>query len=255
MTQRKYQRDLSEQSPILLDANYKRAKVEKMLAILGDCEAIGRDKKALAVDIGCSRGFFTAALAPYFDTVIGVDIDSHALRLAVRESPSPDVRYLLGDSLQLPLPDSSVDLIICNHVYEHVPDARLLFSEIRRVLKDTGICYLGAASRLTVIEPHYHLPFLSWLPKPVAHAYMRITKKGTHYYEALRTYWGIRRLICGFFILDYTLRVVENPDRFRARDLFPKGGVLEKVPLWMWRSFYWLLPSYIFILKRRPNIS
>jgi SAM-dependent methyltransferase len=251
MKQLEYQKDLSVHSPILLDAAYKRAKVDKMLSILVDCGAISQTHKKLALDIGCSRGFFAAALAPYFEGVIGIDIDMHALRLAKIETPSDSVHYLLGDSLRIPLPDRSVDLIICNHVYEHVPDAERLFTEIYRVLKNTGVCYLGAASRLTFVEPHYHLPFLSWLPKPLAHLYMRFAGKGSHYYENLRTIWGIRRLISRFDVLDYTLKVVENPDRFHARDLFPRGGVLEKIPMWAWRFSYVLLPSYLFILKRR----
>ena len=255
MKRLEYQNDLSVQSPILLDAAYKRAKVEKMLSILSYCGSIGATPKPLAVDIGCSRGFFTSALAAHFDIVIGIDIDPHALRLAKSDAPTTTIHYLLGDSLQLPLPDRSADLIICNHVYEHVPDAAQLFTEIHRVLKDTGICYLGAASRLTVMEPHYHLPFLSWLPKPLAHLYMRLAGKGPHYYERLRTLWGIRRLISRFFTLDYTLRVIENPDYFCARDLFPRGGLLENIPVWIWRAIYWLLPSYIFILKRRPDRS
>jgi len=253
MKQTKYQQDLSLQSPILLDAIYKRAKVEKMLSILDDCEVIADTPRALAVDIGCSRGFFSAALAPYFDNVIGIDIDQHALHMAQSEAPSPAVHYLLGDSLCLPLPDQSADLIICNHVYEHVPNAEQLFAEIHRVLKTAGVCYLGAASRLTVMEPHYHLPFLSWLPKPLAHRYMRLTGKGTYYYETLRTPWGIRQLIARFDVLDYTLRVIENPDRFHARDLLPCGSMLERIPQWLWRCLYWLLPSYIMILKQRSE--
>jgi len=253
MKQIEYQKDRSLRSPILLDAAYKRAKVEKMLSILGDCKAIADRPRSLAVDIGCARGFFSAALAPHFDHVIGMDIDQHALHMAQSEAPSPAVHYLLGDSLRLPLPDQSADLILCNHVYKHVPNAEQLFAEIHCVLKTAGVYYLGAASCLTVMEPHYHLPFLSWLPKPLARRYMRLTGKGTHYYETLRTSWGIRQLILRFDVLDYTLRAIENPDRFHAHDLLPRGGMLERIPQWIWRYLYWLLPGYIMILKRRSE--
>jgi len=246
-----YQNDLSLQSPILLDRAYKQAKVDKMLAVLQDAGAIGGGLKDLAVDIGCSRGFFSAALAGHFQRVMGVDIDGHALRVAAEEAPASNLHYVLGDSLKLPLPDGSADLIICNHVYEHVPSAEQLFVEIDRVLKPEGVCYLGAASRLTLVEPHYHLPFLSWLPKPLAHGYMRLTRKGPYYYETMRTYWGIRRLISGYRVTDYTLKIVADPDRFKARDLFPRGGWLEKIPLPVWRISHDILPSYIFILRKQ----
>jgi SAM-dependent methyltransferase len=241
-----YQKELSRQSPILLDRDYKRPKVEKMLAILADAGVIG-PPRALAVDVGCSGGLFTAALAPHFEQVLGVDIDPYALTVADR---APSLTYLLADSQCLPLPDACADLVVCNHVYEHVPDAMVLFREIHRVLRPGGVCYLGAASRLILMEPHYHLPFLSWLPKPLAHRYMRLAGKGNWYYENLRSYWGIRRLIEAFKVEDYTLRVLAEPDRFRARDLIPRGGFLECIPRAVWRLLYPLLPSYLFILRR-----
>jgi ubiquinone/menaquinone biosynthesis C-methylase UbiE len=246
-----YQKDLSLQTPILLDAAYKKSKVDKMLAVLRDAGAISSVRGALALDIGCSRGFFTGGIAPHFERVLGMDIDSHALALAVRDDPPKNVTYLLGDSLRLPLGDSSVDLVICNHVYEHVPDPRLLFAEIYRVLKSGGMCYFGAASRLIPVEPHYHLPLLSWLPKPIANFYMRASGKGERYYENLRTLWGIRRLIRDFAVTDYTLRIIADPDRYQARDLLPKRGILARVPILLWRSLYWFLPTYILILRKK----
>lgn len=251
-----YQKDLSLQSPILLDSRYKQPKIDKMLAILKDAGVISdTDKKQVALDVGCSKGLFTSAFADYFVSVIGVDIDTHAIPMAQKENNLENVHFSYADSLNLPFQNGSIDLILCNHVYEHVPDPEKLFSEIYRVLKADGICYLGAASRLTLIEPHYHLLFLSWLPKPVAHMYMRVTGRGEYYYEMLRTYWGVRRLISKFNITDYTLKVVENPDKFMARDMILKGGLLEKIPQFVWKSLYYLLPSYILILSKHSASS
>jgi len=249
-----YQHDLSKKSPILLDKQYKQAKIEKMLSILGDAGYAPEDsKKELAIDIGCSGGLFVYALAPYYKQIFGLDIDTGALKYASDKRSKSNVKYLQADSQKLPFPDQSIDLIVCNHVYEHVPDATVLFSEIHRVMKTDGICYLGAASRLTPIEPHYHLAFLSWLPKPLAHLYMRITGKGDYYYENLRTFWGIRTLIKQFEVDDYTLAIIKDPDKYKARDLIPKDSLLDRLPFFIWKTFYWVLPGYIFILRRRKS--
>ncbi|MFV1974770.1 MAG: class I SAM-dependent methyltransferase [Candidatus Scalindua sp.] len=251
-----YQKDLSRQSPILLDSRYKQPKIDKMLAILKNAGVISDERKNLvALDVGCSKGLFTSAFANYFENVIGIDIDTHAMPMAQKENDLENVHFSYADSLNLPFRNDSIDLILCNHVYEHVPVPEKLFSEIHRVLKPDGVCYLGAASRLTLVEPHYHLLFLSWLPKPVAHWYMRITGKGTHYYEMLRTYWGIRGLIKEFDVEDYTLRVIEHPDKYKARDMIPEGGILGKVPQFIWRLLYYFLPSYILILSKQPASS
>lgn len=246
-----YQNNLLEKSPILGNADHKKNKVDKMMAILSEAGLLS-GKCDIAVDVGCSVGFFCKALAPCYSKVYGLDIDSNAIALARKNAPL-NVTFDVADSMSLPFLNESVDLVICNHVYEHVPDASLLFDEIYRILKPGGACYLGAASRLTVIEPHYHLPFLSWLPKFFAHRYMRLFNKGTEYYENLRTYWGIRKLVSKFSLTDFTLRVVEMPDRFCARDLIPVGGVVSKIPMFFWRVAYPFLPSYIFILNKQAD--
>src|SRR5262249_29412610 len=42
------------------------------------------------------------------------------------------------DVTNLSFPDFHFDLILCNHVLEHVPDDRRAMSELRRVLKKNG---------------------------------------------------------------------------------------------------------------------
>lgn len=46
------------------------------------------------------------------------------------------------DVQQIPLPDKSVDVIICNHVLEHVPDDRRALAEVYRILTDGGYAFL-----------------------------------------------------------------------------------------------------------------
>jgi len=46
---------------------------------------------------------------------------------------------VLGSLTDLPHPDASVDLLVCYHVLEHVPDDKSAMAEIARVLKPGGI--------------------------------------------------------------------------------------------------------------------
>src|SRR6478735_220079 len=61
----------------------------------------------------------------------------------------PGVRYLSGDVdpgkamreldlTSIDLPDESIDLTLCSHVLEHVPDDRTAMSELLRVLRPGG---------------------------------------------------------------------------------------------------------------------
>jgi SAM-dependent methyltransferase len=46
---------------------------------------------------------------------------------------------VLGSLTELPLPDRSVDLLVCYHVLEHIPNDRRAMTEIARVLSPTGV--------------------------------------------------------------------------------------------------------------------
>lgn len=60
--------------------------------------------------------------------------------------------------------DNIFDVIICNHVLEHIPDERKALSELKRVLKTEGIAFLSVPLResmeVTLEEEKYNTPEL-----------------------------------------------------------------------------------------------
>jgi len=57
-----------------------------------------------------------------------------------RAAAEPDV---IADGTDMPFEDKTFDAALCTEVLEHVRDYQKLVSEIRRVLKDGGICVLS----------------------------------------------------------------------------------------------------------------
>jgi len=114
-----------------------------------------------------------------------------------RENPA--VAYVYGDAMGLPFADEAFEALVCSQTYEHVPSSPHLFAEILRVMKPGGVVFFSGPNKVFPIEPHYYLPFLHWLPEKWADGYLRLTKRGTHYYERSRTYWDLRRT----FLKDY----------------------------------------------------
>lgn len=45
---------------------------------------------------------------------------------------------------ELPMPDGTYDLVLCNQVLEHIPDPVVVLKEIRRVLKPSGQAWVSA---------------------------------------------------------------------------------------------------------------
>jgi len=54
-------------------------------------------------------------------------------------------------------------------------------AELRRVLHPEGVGYLAVPNRWQLVEPHYRLAFLSWLPQAWRTPYLRLRKRGSHY--------------------------------------------------------------------------
>jgi SAM-dependent methyltransferase len=101
------------------------------------------------LDLGCGAGRFGAALQDHGADPVGVEIAEAALERARRNVPGAEL-HALGADGAIPLEDSSVDLVWCSEVLEHVPDTAGLLSEARRVLRTGG--------RLLATTPSHDLP-------------------------------------------------------------------------------------------------
>ena len=227
----------------------REQKANKMLSILDDYYS-GQLEKLNVLDVGASTGIMDNLISKRFKRFVGVDIDTSAIEYANKNYKSEKLSFFIQDSMNLAFRNESFDLVICSQVYEHVPDAKRMISEIYRVLKPGGICFFFAANRMNLIEAHYDLPFLSIMPKFMAHYYLRIMKKGDYYYETHYFLWQLKKLVKEFEIIDYTTKVIGNPDRFFLTDKVQKGSLKQKaILLFLWLN-YWLCPAYIWLLRK-----
>jgi hypothetical protein len=113
------------------------------------------------------------------------------------------------------------------------------------VLSPDGVVYLGLGNRLGVLEPHYRLPFLSWLPDRAADRYVALTGRGDRYHERFRTRPGLRQLCRGLRVWDYTYTVLAEPGRFRADDMVPAR--LQSAPPALWKALTPIIPTFIWV--------
>lgn len=241
---RQRQSDYSQLMAKMLDEPARRKKAKKIIAVLR--HFLGRDDLTglTVVDIGCSAGYIADELHRVGARVLGLDIDVPGLQ-AAQDRFGERVAFLCAEGSAMPFSDASIDAIVFNHIYEHVVDADAVMREIRRVLKPEGVVYLGLGNRMGVLEPHYRLPFLSWLPPVLADRYVAASGRADTYYERFRTRPGLRRMCSGLNIWDYTYPVLREPEWFHAEDLVPPGT--RSMPLLLWKSVGLLLPTYIWI--------
>lgn len=95
------------------------------------------------LDLGCRDGTLTRHLAEGIKTVVGVDVDTHALERAKQQVPHG--RFfsldLLGDWQELE--GATFDAIVCSEVLEHVYFPHEVCEKIKQHLKPGGV-FLGS---------------------------------------------------------------------------------------------------------------
>ena len=251
---REYQYDFSKTSAGMYEAQGRERKAQTMVAVLEDYFQVPLNKLCL-LNVGSSSGMIDNYLAHYFRAVVGVDIDEPAIDQARDDFQKDNLEFQVGDALSLQFPANSFDVVICSQVYEHVPSPHKMLDEIFRVLVPGGVCYFAAGNKLMWNEPHYNLPLLSAIPRPLAHAYIRLAKKAPLYHELHYTYWGLRKLVGRFVIYDYTLKTISCPKKYHIDYMIPPGSIKAAIAKLIAGKLRWLSPGYIWLLEKPKKES
>lgn len=155
----------------------RRAKALKIERLLGLDGAIGPIR---LLEIGTGAG----GIAHYFATHPTLQCAVTAVDVHDNRQVRDGYDYLPVQGVALPFEDARFDVVISNHVIEHVGDAAAQLEhlrEIHRVLKPAGVGYLAVPNRWMLTEPHYRLKFLSWWPHAWRTPYLKLMGKGDFY--------------------------------------------------------------------------
>lgn len=152
----------------------KALKIERLLGLQS------KDGPLRLLEIGTGSG----GIAHYFATHPTLACDVTAVDVHDNRQVHTGYEYIPVQGVKLPFDDDKFDVVISNHVIEHVGDAgeqARHLGEIRRVLREGGKGYLAVPNRWMLTEPHYRLKFLSWWPRPLRTPYLRAMRMGELY--------------------------------------------------------------------------
>jgi SAM-dependent methyltransferase len=88
------------------------------------------------LDVASGTGIVARRAAAHAGSVVGVDINEQMLEVARARDPS--IEWIEGDAADLPLPDDSVDCVLCQQGLQFFLDPRAALHEMRRVLVPGG---------------------------------------------------------------------------------------------------------------------
>jgi SAM-dependent methyltransferase len=112
------------------------------------------------LDVGCSTGGTTAALASWYTDgdIVGVDVNPASIAAAKVRLQGLGMGNAVADCVApgpLPYPDASFDLVTCVSVLEFVPEGRGEFlAELQRVVRPGGHVYVSTPNPWVLRELH-----------------------------------------------------------------------------------------------------
>ena len=165
-----------------------------------------------ALDLGAGTGTNSHGLARRYREVVAVEPVLERVEFMqhrFRQERLENVRILRSSLWELPFAAESFDLVAMNGVLEWVAEGRkgdpgrlqeAALSNVVRMLRPGGYLYLGIENRLSLgyfvgyADPHCGLPFVTVLPRPLAHWYAR--RRGQNgYRNYLYSSRGYRKLL------------------------------------------------------------
>ncbi|SRR5258708_40060761 len=236
---REYQNNYAAGRVQMYDKKTREQKGIRITKTLSDFFGENKIKKLKLLDVGASTGIIDNVLAKSFKEVIGTDIDKDAIKFATKSFVKKNLKFKDEDAMNMTFKNNSFDIVVCTHVYEHVPNPKKLFSEIYRVLKPGGACYLAAQNKLWPLEAHHNLLFLSYLPKNLADIYIRMFRNKKEYYEHPMNYWELQKALKKFKVHDYTPKILSEPKKFGYSN--KSIGIVGSLFTYFTPTLFWII--------------
>lgn len=198
------------------------------------------------LDIGTGNGAIASYFGDLSSVVTSVDIiDERTVR--------GRFEFRLIQDGTLPFSDESFDIVISNHVIEHLENQLEHVAEISRVLKPDGIAYLATPNRLWPWEFHYRLPLLHYLPLTIF-TWLLYTFGKYKEKVMLLSYFKLHRLLNSHFdCLLYSDKVCKQPRRYGMTCPVYLAKFLDILPLGFYTMIAGLHPTLIFVLRKKTD--
>ena len=114
------------------------------------------------IDLGCGTGALLGCLLEHLGPegrVHAVDFSPRMIEKAKAKHRDDRVSFLVADAGQIPVPDASMDRVLCFSAWPHFPDPDAVIKELLRLLKPGGrlhVWHVDSREKINDIHKHAH---------------------------------------------------------------------------------------------------
>lgn len=129
-----------------LEGDFHQRRIKCTLELIKSL-IVEKGENVKILDLGCGQGHITARIKQAFPIaeVSGLDYSISAVEYAVGSFGGID--FAVGDAYKPPYSEEYFDVVICDNLWEHVPNPLFLLEKIRRIIKVGGYLIISTPSR------------------------------------------------------------------------------------------------------------
>jgi SAM-dependent methyltransferase len=129
-----------------LDSPFHAQRVHVTIDLLA--HAVGREATAPKIlDVACGEGHITAAIHRAFPTARIFAFDGSLSAIRSASQAHDGISFALANAYDPPYPPDYFDCVVCNNIWEHVPDPLRLLDRVAKSLKPDGYLIVSTPSR------------------------------------------------------------------------------------------------------------
>jgi len=223
---------------------------------------LGDARGGVCLDVGCGASALPRVLRAHFETVFATDIGFRWMVLARKrlDEAKTSAELVCCCADYLPFRSHTFDLVTAVSLVEHTPDARAVFADCARVLRDRGHLFVVTTNRYALApEPHVRIWGLGFLPRSWMPRVVRWRRALAYDKFHLLSLSQVRRLLndTGFSALAFSLPEIRRAD-FEGRSALERVGarVFRRVAnLRALRSLLMRIAPIIQVLATRRTTS
>jgi 2-polyprenyl-3-methyl-5-hydroxy-6-metoxy-1,4-benzoquinol methylase len=135
-----------------IKTEFQRRRIDLTVELLK--EAIGGSTRSPRIlDLGCGKGYLTEEIRRRFPESEMSGCDYALTAIAVAAKQFPEIDFAVADASHCPYAPGYFDAVVCNNLWEHVPDPLRMLGRIHDTLRPGGHLVISTPSR-------YRLPNL-----------------------------------------------------------------------------------------------